>query len=156
LPLCVREAVGDEGPRETLVAETAPQLPHDPAPLPAAQEVRRLPLIGPAGLDAVARPDRDVEFLFGVAIEVADERVGAAVLAVEPAFVGAGQTRPALTNRLRQRQRARRLSDALLTRSPQRRARHHAGRGHTPRRDSTSGHLMPRKKSAALWGTTLR
>jgi hypothetical protein len=139
----VREAVGDEGPRETLVAEIARQLHHERAPLPAAQEVRRLPLIGPAGLDAVARPDRDIEFLFGVAIEVADERIGAAVLAVEPAFVGAGQTRPALTNRLRQRQRARSLSDALLTGSHQRRARHHAGRGHTPRRNSNCPHFLP-------------
>ena len=46
----------------------------------------RLPVVGPARLDAVVRTDRNVDHLLEIAIEVADEEADAAVGFVEPAF----------------------------------------------------------------------
>src|SRR6185295_225061 len=76
---------------------------------------RRLTLIGTARLDPVVRPDRNVELLLRVAVEITDQRVGVAVLAEVPAFVRAGHTRAALADRLRQWQSAGRLTNPLGT-----------------------------------------
>src|SRR5437667_2154775 len=89
--------------------------------------MRRLAHIGPARLDAVVGPWRNVEFLFRIAIEVADQDALGAVLFVIPALERRRHTRAALADGLRQRQRARRLADALLSGAHERgagRARH--------------------------------
>src|SRR5206468_11424668 len=83
-------AVGDDRPGELRVAEILRHRNREDAPLAPRQKMRRLTVVGPARLDAIVRPDGNVDHLFQVAIEVADEEVDAAVGLVEPAFEGAG------------------------------------------------------------------
>ena len=54
-------AVGHDRPRQLLVAEVLRHRDGEDAPMSARQEMRRLSLVGPAGLDPVVRTDRDVE-----------------------------------------------------------------------------------------------
>ena len=61
--------------------------------------MRRLSLVGVAGLDPVVRPDRDVEGFLGVAVVVADQHAEAAVLVLVPAFEGGRDARAALARR---------------------------------------------------------
>src|SRR5205809_3392895 len=82
--------------------------------------MRRLAHIGPARLDAVVGPWRNVEFLFRIAIEVADQDALCAVLFVIPALERRRHTRAALADGLRQRQWARCLADSLLSGAGQR------------------------------------
>src|SRR5205085_10373060 len=63
---------------------------------PPGFEVRRLPLIGLAGLDLVVGTDGNVECLLRVAIVVADEHAVAAVGVLIPAFVRRRDARAAL------------------------------------------------------------
>src|SRR2546427_8213321 len=65
--------------------------------------MRRLTLVGTAGFDAIVWTDWDVELLLRIPVEVADERVGVAVLPVVPALVGTGDARPSFADALRQR-----------------------------------------------------
>src|SRR5919197_831657 len=58
----VGEAVGDDRPRQLLLAEVLRHLDREHAPLTAGLEMRRLPLIGTARLDAVVRSGGDVEY----------------------------------------------------------------------------------------------
>src|SRR5207249_5811999 len=102
--------------------------------------MRRLAHIGPARLDAVVGPWRNVEFLFRIAIEVADQDALCAVLVVIPALERRRHTRAALADGLRQRQRARRLADSLLSGAGQRGAG--GTRHHQPER-CDSIHLRP-------------
>src|SRR5206468_3110587 len=118
----VREAVRDYRPRQLLVAEVLRQLDREHPPLAAAQKMRRLPQVGPTRLDAVFRTGRNVEFLFQVPVEVANEQALAAVLVVIPALEGGCDTRAALANGLGQRQRTGRLADSLLSGAGQRAA----------------------------------
>ena len=89
-----RLAVGDDRPRQLLVAEVLGHGDREDAPLPARQEVRRLAVIGTAGFDAVVGADRNVERLFQVAIEVADSSVKLPSGVLEPAFEAAVTLRP--------------------------------------------------------------
>ena len=118
----VGEAVGDDRPAQFLGPEILRQLDREHAPLPPGIEVRRLPLIGRAGLDAIVRAGGNVELLLRVAVEVADQDVLRAVLVEVPAFKGRRHAGSALANRRGERQRARRLADARLLRVHERRA----------------------------------
>src|SRR5579864_5802707 len=51
---------------------------------PAREEMRRLTHVGAARLDTVIGPDRDVKLLFGVAIEVSDQKGAGIFVAGEP------------------------------------------------------------------------
>src|SRR5262249_33044907 len=101
-------------PRQLLIAQVLRHLDREHAPLPAGQKMGRLALIRSARLDLILRPDGNVELLFRVAIEVADEQVDRAVAIPVPALVRAGDARSALANRIRQRELRRRLAPALL------------------------------------------
>src|SRR5713226_7103171 len=101
--------------------------------------MRRLSLIRTAGLDAIVRADRNVELLFCVAIEVADEKVHAAVLRVVPPLEGGCDAGALLADRRRERQGTRALTDALPSRTGQRAARR-AHRQQSDTSDETSAH----------------
>src|SRR5207249_142543 len=57
----------------------------------------------------------NIELLLGIPVEVADEHAHAAVLIAVPALVGARDARSSFPNRVGQRQRTRRLPQALLS-----------------------------------------
>src|SRR5205823_11155139 len=80
-------SVGDERPHVLVVRlELLRHWHGEHAPLAAGEKVRRLPHVGPAGLDPVVGADGNVEFLRGVAVVVADEERARAVLVVVPPF----------------------------------------------------------------------
>src|SRR6185503_4618232 len=78
------------------------------APGAAWLEVRRLAAVRPARLDAVVRPDRYLERLFQVAIEVADQQRVAAVGVLVPALVRGRDALAGLLERLHRQLRGRR------------------------------------------------
>src|SRR5260370_17589874 len=61
--------------------------------------MRRLREIGPVRLDRVVRANGNVELLWGVAIEIANQKTAAAILVREPAFERADDARPELLTR---------------------------------------------------------
>jgi hypothetical protein len=84
-----RLAVGDERPREPLLPEVFRHRNREDAPLASRQEVSWLTLIGPAWVNPVVRTDRNINRLFRVPIEIADEQLEGAVGALVPALKGA-------------------------------------------------------------------
>src|SRR5262245_60528744 len=62
--------------------------------------MRRLPLIGTARLDAIVRPDGDVEGFFRIPVVIADEHAEAAVGIRVPALVGGRDTGAAVARRI--------------------------------------------------------
>src|SRR5262249_33644392 len=85
-------AVGSNGPCKLVLTEIGGDLYREQSPLPTDQEVGWLPLIRPAGIDAVARPDRYVEFLLGISVVIAQKKAEGSVGVLEPALEGAGDT----------------------------------------------------------------
>src|SRR5258708_1727901 len=77
--------------------------------------MRRLTLIGRSRFDAVVRPDRNVEFLLDVAVEITGEQPDGTVRVVIPSVVRPGDARTAVADRVRQWKGARRLSHPLLS-----------------------------------------
>jgi signal-transduction protein with cAMP-binding, CBS, and nucleotidyltransferase domain len=115
-----RLSIRDDGPRQLLVAEVLRQRNCEHPPLTARQEVRRLSVVGPARyalsaadrLDAVVRTDRDVDNLFQVAVEVADQQADAAVRLIEPAFERTGHRFTCVAIRSERQERRLRLRAA--------------------------------------------
>src|SRR5205085_3813465 len=79
-------AVDQKGPGKFPVAEICWHLDREDAPLPAGQEMGGLAVVWSAGLDAVVGSDRDVQFLFQIAVVVAEQQAEGAVRVWKPAF----------------------------------------------------------------------
>ncbi len=62
--------------------------------------MRRLSEVRPTRLDPVVGPNRNVQLLLGVAIEIADQKTAAAIRVGEPAFERAGDAGSKLLARL--------------------------------------------------------
>src|SRR5437763_10337179 len=60
--------------------------------------MRGLSLVGPTGIDMVIGPNRDVERLFCISVEVADENTKGAVGILVPSFKGAGNASAGIAN----------------------------------------------------------
>src|SRR5439155_7994026 len=108
-------SVRDQRPRQLPGPEVVRDVDGKHAPLTPREKMRRLALIRTARLDLVLRSDGDVEVLFGIPVEVADEQVDAAVAVPVPAFECAGDTRSALADRGGQPELTRWLTDPLVS-----------------------------------------
>jgi len=68
--------------------------------LPPRQKMRGLALIRPAGFNAVIRSDWNLQVLFLIAIVIAEEKIEAAVLILEPALKSGGNALTRIVPRL--------------------------------------------------------
>jgi len=85
----------DERPREFLVAEVLRDANRKQEHVAARVEMRRLPLIGPAGIDVVVRTDGQIEFFLPVRVHVPEEHREGAVVVLPPALVRRRDALPA-------------------------------------------------------------
>src|SRR6185369_16124139 len=70
------------------------------SPLAASREMRGLAWVGPAGLDAVIRPDGNVRLFLAVAVEVPEQNAEGPVRIREPAFESSCDALPRVMRRL--------------------------------------------------------
>src|SRR5262249_3296007 len=82
--------IRDECPDQFTLAEIGRHAHGEHPPLPSGQEMGGLVLIRSAGVDSIVRPDRDIEFLFCIAIEIAKQEAEGPVRILEPALESAG------------------------------------------------------------------
>src|SRR5262249_47328635 len=83
--------IRDECPDQFTLAEIGRHAYGEHPPLPSGLEVSRLALIRSAGIDSIVRPDRDIQFLFCIAIEIAQQEAERPVRIFEPALESGGQ-----------------------------------------------------------------
>ena len=85
----LRLAIGTrQRPDHLVVAEVGGHVHLEQEPVAARQETRRLAQVRAAGVEPVVRTGRDVDFLFPVPIEVAEDQVEGPVGVGLPSFVG--------------------------------------------------------------------
>src|SRR5206468_8394638 len=89
-----RLAVRGQRPGDLAFTEIGRDLDRKQSVLPAGQKMRRLPAIGTAGIDVVVRPDRNVELLLLVAVEVSEQKAEGSVGVAEPSLECAGDACP--------------------------------------------------------------
>jgi hypothetical protein len=100
-------SVCDESPDQLVLSEVCGNAYCEHSPLTACEEVCRLALIGSTAIDAIVGPDRNIQFLFRIAIEVPEDQVERSIRILEPTFERAGDARAGFVDRLeRQRLRA--------------------------------------------------
>src|SRR4030095_11213669 len=85
-----RLTIRGDRPCEPFVSEIFGNGNGENTPLTPRKELSWLSLIGSSRINVVIRPDRNVECLFLVPIEVTDEETKTAVVVLEPAFKRAG------------------------------------------------------------------
>jgi hypothetical protein len=93
-------AVADQRPGEFFDAKIRRHSDGEKTPLPPRQKVSGLALIRAAGLNAVIRSDWNLQVLFLIAIVIAEEKIEAAILILEPAFKSAGNALARIVPRL--------------------------------------------------------
>src|SRR5690348_12209761 len=82
--------IRDECPNQFTLAEIGRHAHGEHPPLPSGQEMSWLALIRSAEIDSIVRPDRDIQFLLGIAIEIAKQEAERPVRIFEPALKSAG------------------------------------------------------------------
>ena len=87
-------AIADQRPGEFVRAKIGGHRDSEKAPLPSRQEMSRLPLVGPAGFNAVIWSDGDFQVFSLIAVVVTEKKTERAVLIFEPSLEGARNTLP--------------------------------------------------------------
>ncbi len=99
-------AVGCNGPGQLVRTEIRGHLHGEQAPLAAGQKMGRLALIGTTRLNAIVWSDREINFLFRIAVEIAEQQAEAPIRVLEPTFKRTGDARAGFVHRF-ERQRLR-------------------------------------------------
>ena len=83
---CGRLPIGRDGPHQSLLFKIAGNLDRKHAPLASWKEVSGLTLVRTSRLNAVVRPNRYVQRLFLIPIEIADKKGERSVVVLVPTF----------------------------------------------------------------------